>query len=51
MGGADVGRTVWRVAEYLEKTLLCKVLYSWANLKKIRFLLYVGLHVKYNIEQ
>ena len=24
MGGADVGRTVWRVADNLEKTLLCK---------------------------
>ena len=23
MGGADVGRTVWRVADNLEKTLLC----------------------------
>ena len=27
MGGADVGRTVWRVAENLEKTLLCKFLF------------------------
>ena len=24
-GGADVGRTVWRVADNLEKTLLCKL--------------------------
>ena len=24
MGGADVGRTLWRVAENLEKMLLCK---------------------------
>ena len=24
MGGADVVRTVWRVADNLEKTLLCK---------------------------
>ena len=31
MGGADVGRTVWRVANNLEKTLLCKFLFSWAN--------------------
>ena len=25
VGGADVGRTVWRVADNLEKTLLCKL--------------------------
>ena len=31
MGGADVGRTVWTVADNLEKTLLCKFLFSWAN--------------------
>ena len=31
MDGADVGRTVWRVADYLEKTLLCKFLLSWAK--------------------
>ena len=24
MGGADVSRTVWRVADNMEKTLLCK---------------------------
>ena len=24
VGGVDVGRTVWRVADNLEKTLLCK---------------------------
>ena len=24
VGGADVGRTVWRVADNLEKTLPCK---------------------------
>ena len=24
MDGVDVGRTVWRVADNLEKTLLCK---------------------------
>ena len=27
VGGVDVGRTVWRVADNLEKTLLCKVLF------------------------
>ena len=32
MGGADVGRTVWRVADNLEKTLLCNCL--GLNLKK-----------------
>ena len=31
VGGVDVGRTVWRVADNLEKTLLCKVLFSWAK--------------------
>ena len=31
MGGADVGRTVWRVANNLEKKLLCKDLFSWAK--------------------
>ena len=30
MGGVDVGRTVWRVAD-LEKTLLSKFLFSWAK--------------------
>ena len=38
VGGADVGRTVWRVADYLEKTLLCKFLFSWAKCLKIRYL-------------
>ena len=38
MGGADVGRTVWKVADYLEKTLLCKFLFSWAKCLKIRYL-------------
>ena len=46
MCGADAGRTVWRIADNLEKTLLCKFLFSWANFLK----LYVGFHVKYNIE-
>ena len=31
VGGAYVGRTVWRVADNLEKTLLCKFLFSWTN--------------------
>ena len=31
VGGTDVGRTVWRVADNLGKTLLCKFLFSWAN--------------------
>ena len=39
MGGVDVGRTVgrtvWRVADNLEKTLLCKFLFSWAKLLKL----------------
>ena len=30
VGGADVGRTMWRVADYLEKTL-CNFLFSWAK--------------------
>ena len=34
VGGADVGRTVWRVADNLEKMLLCKFLFSWAKIKK-----------------
>ena len=33
--GADVGRTVWRVADNLEKTLLCKFLFSWENFLKL----------------
>ena len=35
VGGVDVGRTVWRVADNLEKTLLCKFLFSWAKFLKI----------------
>ena len=31
MGGADSDRTVWRVADNLEKTLQCKFLFLWAN--------------------
>ena len=45
MGGADVGRRVWIVPDNLEKTLLCKFLFSWAKFLK----LHVGFHVKYNI--
>ena len=48
VGGADMGRTVWRVADNLEKTLLCKFLFSWAKFKKL--VIYVGFRVKYNIE-
>ena len=33
--GEDVGRTVWRVADNLEKTLLCKFLFSWAKFFKL----------------
>ena len=35
VGGADVGRTVWRVANNLEKTLLCKFLFLWAKFFKL----------------
>ena len=35
VGGADVGRTVWRVVDNLEKTLLCKFLFSWAKFLKL----------------
>ena len=35
MGGADAGRTMWRVAGNLEKTLLCKFLFSWAKILKL----------------
>ena len=31
MGGVDVGRTVWRVADNLEKTLLCKFFFRGLN--------------------
>ena len=33
--GVDVGRTVWRVADNLEKTLLCKFLFWWAKFLKL----------------
>ena len=35
VGGADVGRTVWKVADNLKKTLLCKFLFSWAKFFKL----------------
>ena len=35
VGGVDVGRTVWRVADNLEKTLLCKFLFLWAKFLKL----------------
>ena len=45
-----MGRTVWRVADNLEKTLLCKFLFLWAIFFLIRYF-HVGFHVKYNIER
>ena len=35
MGGADASRTVWRVADNWEKTLLCKFLLWWAKFLKL----------------
>ena len=35
VGGVDVGRTVWRIADNLEKTLLCKFLFLWAKFLKL----------------
>ena len=35
MGGADVGRTVWRIADNFEKTLLCNFLFSWSKFLKL----------------
>ena len=49
VGGVDVGRTVWRVADNLEKTLQCEFLFSWAKFLKLDTY-NVGFHVKYNIE-
>ena len=34
-GWRGCGRTVWRVADNLEKTLLCKFLLSWAKFLKL----------------
>ena len=47
VGGAGVGRTVWRVADNLVKTLLCKFLFLLAIFFLIR---YVGFHMNYNRE-
>ena len=30
-----MGRTVWRVADNLEKMLLCKLFFSWAKFLKL----------------
>ena len=38
MGGADAGRTVWRVADNLEKTLLCKFFIFVGKTFKTRYL-------------
>ena len=35
VGGEGVGRTVCRVADNLEKTLLCKFLFTWAKFFKL----------------
>ena len=53
MGGANLEWVEWMWAEQiwrtnLEKTLLCKFLFSWAKFLKLDT--YVGFHVKYNIE-
>ena len=37
VGGADVDRTVWRIADNLEKTLLCKFSFRGLNFQ-IRYL-------------
>ena len=47
MGEADAGRTVWGVADNLEKTLLCNFFIFVGNFFKTR---YLQLYVKYNIE-
>ena len=35
VGGVNVGRTVWRVADNLEKMLVCKFLFSYAKFLKL----------------
>ena len=35
VGGADVGRTMGRVADNLEKTLVCKFLFLWGKFLKL----------------
>ena len=41
MGGADVGRTVWRVGDNLEKTLQCKFLFLWAKFLYLYILVFI----------
>ena len=41
MGGADVGRTVWRVANNLEKVLLCKFFFRGQNFKYLYMLVFM----------
>ena len=49
MVGVDVGRTVWIVADNVEKTLLCKLLFLWAKFLKLDT--YICLFsCEYNIE-
>ena len=40
LGGVDVVRKVWRVADNMEKTLLCKFLFSWAKFLKLDTYIY-----------
>ena len=49
VGGAFAGRTVWRVADHLEKTLLCTFLFLWSNFLKLHTYI-CWFSVKYNIE-
>ena len=44
MGGTDAGRTVWRVANNLEKMLLVQVSIFVGKFFKTRYL-YVGFHM------
>ena len=44
MGGVHTGRTVWRVADNLDKILLCQFSFSWAKFKTR----YVGFRVNNN---
>ena len=48
VGGVDVCRTVWRVADNLEKTLLCKFLFSWAKFLKLdTYICWFSCEIKY----
>ena len=49
VGGADAGRTVRKIADYLEKTLLGYFFIFVGQNFKTRYL-YVCFHVKYNLE-